>query len=79
MWVDVGGEVPNPISRMANVETVENMFPIRYRYRRLRCDSGGAGFYRGGAGMDLAITPHDAPDGGIHYVVSGKRRGISHE
>ena len=70
--VDVGGEVPNPISRMANVETVENMFPIRYRYRRLRCDSGGAGFYRGGAGMDLAITPHDAPDGGIHYVVSGK-------
>ncbi len=70
--VDVGGEVPNPISRMANVETVENMFPIRYRYRRLRCDSGGAGYYRGGAGMDLAITPHDAPDGGIHYVVSGK-------
>ncbi len=70
--VDVGGEIPNPISRMANVETIENMFPIRYRYRRLRCDSGGAGFYRGGAGMDLAITPHDAPDGGIHYVVSGK-------
>lgn len=70
--VDVGGEVPNPISRMANVETIENMFPIRYRYRRLRRDSGGAGYYRGGAGMDLAITPHDAPDGGIHYVVSGK-------
>lgn len=70
--VDVGGEVPNPISRMANVETVENMFPILYRYRRLRCDSGGAGYYRGGAGMELAITPHDAPDGGIHYVVSGK-------
>jgi len=70
--VDVGGEVPNPISRMANVETVESMFPIRYHYRRLRCDSGGAGYYRGGAGMDLAITPHDAPDGGIHYVVSGK-------
>ena len=70
--VDVGGEVPNPISRMANVETVENMFPILYRYRRLRCDSGGAGYYRGGAGMDLAITPHDSPDGGIHYVVSGK-------
>ena len=70
--VDVGGEVPNPISRMANVETIENMFPILYRHRRLRCDSGGAGYYRGGAGMDLAITPHDAPDGGIHYVVSGK-------
>jgi len=70
--VDVGGEVPNPISRMANVETIENMFPILYRYRRLRCDSGGAGYYRGGAGMELAIMPHDAPDDGIHYVVSGK-------
>ena len=70
--VDVGGEVPNPISRMANVETVENMFPVLYRYRRVHCDSGGPGYYRGGAGMELAITPHDAPDGGIHYVVSGK-------
>ena len=70
--VDVGGEVPNPISRMANVETIENMFPIRYRYRRVHCDSGGPGYYRGGVGMALAITPHDAPDGGIHYVVSGK-------
>ena len=70
--IDVGGEIPNPISRMANVETIENLFPIRYRYRRLRTDSGGAGRYRGGAGMELAITAHDAPDGGIHYVVSGK-------
>ena len=70
--VDVGGEVPNPISRMANVETVENAFPIRYQYRRVHRDSGGAGYFRGGVGMCLAITPHDAPDGGIHYVVSGK-------
>lgn len=70
--VDVGGEVPNPISRMANVETVEGAFPVRYQYRRVHRDSGGAGYFRGGVGMCLAITPHDAPDGGIHYVVSGK-------
>lgn len=70
--IDVGGEIPNPIARMANVETIENMFPIRYKYRRLQCDSGGPGFHRGGAGMELAITPHDAPDGGIDYVISGK-------
>jgi len=70
--VDVGGEIPNPISRMANVEQVESTFPIRYLYRRLVADSGGAGQYRGGAGMELAFTPHAAPDGGIHYVVSGK-------
>ncbi len=69
--VDVGGEVPNPISRMANVESVEAGFPIRYLFRRRMIDSGGAGKYRGGAGMEFGVVPHDSPDGGIHYVVSG--------
>ncbi|NKB36813.1 MAG: hydantoinase B/oxoprolinase family protein [Gammaproteobacteria bacterium] len=70
--IDVGGEIPNPISRMANVETIEYSFPIRYLFRRRLADSGGAGLYRGGDGMELAFVPHDAPDGGMHYVVSGK-------
>ena len=70
--VDIGGEIPNPISRMANVETIEAQFPIRYLFRRRLKDSGGAGEYRGGAGGEMAIAAHDAPDGGIHYVVSGK-------
>ena len=70
--VDVGGEIPNPISRMANVETVEANFPIRYLFRRRMIDSGGPGKYRGGTGMEFAVVPHDAPDGGIHFVVSGK-------
>lgn len=70
--VDVGGEIPNPISRMANVETIEATFPIRYLFRRRLQDSGGPGCYRGGTGGELAIVPHDAPDGGMHYVVSGK-------
>jgi N-methylhydantoinase B len=70
--VDVGGEIPNPISRMANVETIEAQFPIRYLFRRRLLDSGGPGRFRGGTGGEMAIVPHDAPDGGIHYVVSGK-------
>ncbi|MGQ0655034.1 MAG: hydantoinase B/oxoprolinase family protein [Betaproteobacteria bacterium] len=70
--VDIGGEIPNPISRMANVETIEATFPIRYLFRRRLQDSGGAGKHRGGAGGEMAIVAHDAPDGGIHYVVSGK-------
>jgi N-methylhydantoinase B len=70
--VDVGGEIPNPISRMANVETMESIFPLRYLFRRRLTDSGGPGKYRGGLGMEIALTPHDAPDGGLHYVVSGK-------
>ncbi|MDB6002745.1 MAG: Hydantoinase B/oxoprolinase [Rhizobacter sp.] len=70
--VDIGGEVPNPISRMANVETIEALFPIRYLFRRRLRDSGGGGEHRGGTGGEMAIVPHDAPDGGIHYVLSGK-------
>ena len=70
--VDIGGEIPNPISRMANVETIEAQFPIRYLFRRKLTDFGGPGRYRGGAGGEMAIVPHDAPDGGIHYVISGK-------
>ena len=75
VWADgieVGGEIPNPISRMANVETVECAFPVLYQFRRRLKDSGGPGRYRGGVGMELSLTPHDAPDGGLHYVVSGK-------
>ncbi|MDB5409605.1 MAG: hydantoinase/oxoprolinase [Rhodospirillales bacterium] len=70
--VDIGGEIPNPISRMANVETMEASFPIRYLFRRRMKDSGGPGRFRGGTGGELAIVPHDSPDGGLHYVISGK-------
>lgn len=70
--VDIGGEIPNPISRMANVETIEAAFPIRYLFRRRLRDSGGPGQFRGGTGGEMAIIPHDGPDGGIHYVLSGK-------
>jgi N-methylhydantoinase B len=70
--VDIGGLIANPISRMANVETLESNFPIRYLFRRRRLNSGGAGKYRGGTGMEFGIVPHDAPDGGLHYVISGK-------
>jgi N-methylhydantoinase B len=51
---------------------MESAFPLRYMFRRRMIDSGGPGKYRGGLGMELALTPHDAPDGGLHYVVSGK-------
>ncbi len=70
--VDVGGEIPNPIGRIANVETTESQFPIRYLFRRATGDSGGPGKYRGGTGLEYAVQQHDSPDGGIHYVVSGK-------
>ena len=68
--VDIGGEIPNPISRMANVETTEAAFPICYLFRRRLCDSGGAGEYRGGVGGEFAIVPHGTDS--ITFVISGK-------
>ena len=41
--IDVGGEIPNPIGRMANVETTEATFPVRYLFRRATPDTGGPG------------------------------------
>jgi N-methylhydantoinase B len=70
--IDIGGEIPNPISRMANVETNETMYPIRYLFRRRMQDSGGAGWHRGGTGGEYAIVPHDGAEGRFGFVVSGK-------
>jgi N-methylhydantoinase B len=73
--VDLGGELPNPITRMSNVETVEGMFPVRYLFRRRMRDSAGPGEFRGGTGGEYAIIPHDAP-AGLNFVISGK--GFDH-
>jgi N-methylhydantoinase B len=70
--VHVGGEIPNPISRIANVELTENSFPVRYLFRRRMIDSGGAGRYRGGTGLEFALVAHDSPDDSLQYVMSGK-------
>ena len=70
--IDVGGEIPNPIGRMANVETTEATFPVRYLFRRARPDTGGPGRWRGGNAIEFALVQHDSPEGGINYVVSGK-------
>ena len=70
--IDIGGEIPNPISRMANVESNEAAMPIRYLFRRRLKDSGGAGRFRGGTGGEYAWVLHDAPDGRFGFVVSGK-------
>src|SRR5262249_39980877 len=70
--IDLGGEIPNPISRMANIETNEAMYPIRYLFRRRMCDSGDTGEFRGGTGGEYAMTPHAAPIGEMGFGVSGK-------
>lgn len=59
--IDLGGVLPNLVSRWGNVERHESHLPLMYLHRRLVPDSGGPGKYRGGLGHEYAVTPV-APD-----------------
>jgi N-methylhydantoinase B len=59
--IDTGG-VPEPEVSIPNVESNEFRYPVLYLFRRQRIDSGGAGKFRGGLGLSMAITPHDVAE-----------------
>ena len=47
---------------LPNLETYEQLYPVRFRRQELRCDSAGPGRFRGGAGADYEVemfTPAD--------------------
>jgi N-methylhydantoinase B len=69
--VDMGGEIPNIVSRWANVESQELNTPIRYLFRRAVPDSGGPGKYRGGVCHEYAFTPNRTK-GPMGLVLFGK-------
>ncbi len=48
-----------------NVETYEQSYPIRVHRYQMRCDTGGAGQYRGGTGVDYVV---DVLVGGEHLL-----------
>ncbi|ASV88749.1 hydantoinase B/oxoprolinase family protein (plasmid) [Ochrobactrum quorumnocens] len=48
-----------------NVETYEQSYPIRVHRYQMRCDTGGAGEYRGGTGVDYVV---DVLAGGEHLL-----------
>lgn len=70
--VDMGGEIPNVVSRWANAETQELHTPIRYLARKVVCDSGGPGKFRGGVSHEYAITAHGTGTGAINIVMRAK-------
>ncbi len=59
--IDTGG-ISEPEVSIPNVESVEFRYPVLFLYRRQRCDSGGAGKFRGGLGLSMAYLPHDVPE-----------------
>ncbi len=69
--VDMGGEIPNVVSRWANAESQELNTPLLYLYRRAVPDSGGPGKYRGGVSHEYAFTPNGTR-GPMGLVLFGK-------
>ncbi len=61
--VDVAGNFLVPEGSVANVEVYEERYPFLYLFRRQRMDTGGAGKFRGGVGMEGAFTLHGSPTG----------------
>jgi N-methylhydantoinase B len=41
-----------------NVESFEQLYPVRILRQELRCDAGGAGMYRGGPGVHYEVDIH---------------------
>lgn len=70
--VDLGGEIPNVVSRWANAETQELHTPVRYHYRRVVPDSGGPGKFRGGVSHEYALAAHGSGTGSISIVMRAK-------
>lgn len=56
--VDTGGAWWWPRSRAGNAEEWESALPILYLYRREQVDSGGAGRWTGGNGLEVAFLSH---------------------
>ena len=64
--VDTGGDFVHNIG-LSNVEFHEADAPILFHYRRQSIDTGGAGQYRGGVGLEEAWTPHGIDRIDLYY------------
>jgi N-methylhydantoinase B len=73
--LDVGGWPWDPQVEMPNVEETESFYPVLYLWRKVTVDSGGAGEFRGGNSMDVAVIPHGV-DGITHHMASSAHHSI---
>ncbi len=73
--LDVGGWPWDPQVAMPNVEETEAFYPFLHLWRRVVPDSGGAGRYRGGNSMELAVIPHGV-DQVLHHTASAAHHAV---
>lgn len=59
--IDTAGTLISPSYAIPNAERVESLYPVLIVYRKERQDTSGAGKYRGGAGLEFLLAPHDSP------------------
>ncbi|MDA0999147.1 MAG: hydantoinase B/oxoprolinase family protein [bacterium] len=69
--VDTGGIVFNTTPNVANIEEIEEDFPLLYLFRRHLTDSGGPGKFRGGLSAELAYIAWRAPEGHLEGSFAG--------
>lgn len=73
--VDSAGPAYSPLMRVPNVEEAENFYPLLWLFRKEAEDTGGAGRWRGGVGLEFAVTPYRA--GHIEAITNCGGQGVS--
>ncbi|QOZ23878.1 hydantoinase B/oxoprolinase family protein [Bradyrhizobium sp. CCBAU 51753] len=58
----IGGPITLGGLRLPNLETYEQLYPVRFRRQELRCDSAGPGRFRGGTGCDFEVEVFTSAD-----------------
>jgi N-methylhydantoinase B len=73
--VDTSGPAWSPLIRLLDVEAAEQWYPVLYLYRRELIDGAGAGRWRGGTGMEFAVTPYRAKS--INVITNSGGQNVS--
>ena len=76
--IDTSGPSYSPLSMILNIELIEQWYPLLYLYRKNDADSGGAGRWRGGAGLRSAVTPYRAASMSIVTNSGGQSATTQH-
>jgi N-methylhydantoinase B len=69
---DTGGQQMTVESCISDVEMNELNYPFLYLWRREGMDSAAPGRWRGGAGIEWALVPHNSPSTTIAFTGTGK-------
>ncbi|SOD72142.1 N-methylhydantoinase B [Jatrophihabitans sp. GAS493] len=73
--IETAGASYDPLIRMPNVEDTEARDPLLILYRKEAEDTGGAGRWRGGVGMEVALMTYRA--GYVEIITNAGGQGVT--